>query len=198
MWHQYVARFKEYNPEFPRNLHPRGRVPRSEVVNNGSEPPYQRGAPINSDVNAANVTSRMRKSVEGDTAAWVESLSNVAMDSTMDYDIGSSQSLHTLPSVQTRQPTTTRLNTKNGPQESDFKLPASDEELNEIIFNLMNAGSSKSEAERIIGMRRTTYNRACREYKKANSTTPAAKPINKKPVKDSKHDSSNAAQPNHD
>jgi hypothetical protein len=42
MWHQYVARFKESNPEFPRNLLPRGGVPRSEVVINGSEPPYQR------------------------------------------------------------------------------------------------------------------------------------------------------------
>jgi hypothetical protein len=120
------------------------------------------------------------------------------MDSTMDCDMGSSPSLLALPSVQTSQPIATRLNTKNGPQETDFKLPASEEELNEVIFNLMNAGSSKNEAERIIGMRRAAYNRACREYRKANSSTHAAKPTNKKPAKNSKYDSMNAAQPNHD
>jgi hypothetical protein len=120
------------------------------------------------------------------------------MDSTMDCDMGSSPSLLALPSVQTSQPTATRLNTKNSPQETDFKLPASEEELNEIIFNLMNAGSSKNEAERIIGMRRAAYNRACCEYRKSNSSTHAAKPINKKPAKNSKHDSMNTALPNHD
>ena len=198
MWHQYVARFKESNPEFPRNLLPRGGIPRSEVVINDSEPPNPRGAPINSDVNGAYATSRACTSAEGDTAAWVESLSNVAMDSTMDCDMGSSPSLLALPSVQTSQPTVTRLNTKNGPQETDFKLPASEEEFNEIISNLMNAGSSNNEAERIIGMRRAAYNRACREYRKANSSTHAAKPTNKKPAKNSKHDSMNAALPNHD
>jgi hypothetical protein len=31
----------------------------------------------------------------------------------------------------------------------------------------MNAGSSKDEAEQIIGMRKTNYNRACCEFKKA-------------------------------
>jgi hypothetical protein len=113
-------------------------MPHADVINNDNEHPYQRGALINSNLNA---TSKVQESVESDTAAWVDSISNGAMDSTMDDEISSSQSLPAPTSAKTRPITTARLNTKNGPQERYFKIPPSKEEFNKIIFNLMSAGS---------------------------------------------------------
>jgi hypothetical protein len=88
----------------------------------------------------------------------------------MNDKIGSSQSLPAFPSAPTRPITTERFNTKNGPQETDFKIPSSKEEFNKINFNLISAGSSKSENKQIITMWQTAYNRACLEYMKANTT----------------------------
>ena len=90
MWHQYVARFKESNPEFPSNLLPRGGIPRSDVTVNENDVPHQNPPYINSDCNLA---SAKHKSVEVNTAAWVDSISNGAMDSTMDDEIVPSQPL---------------------------------------------------------------------------------------------------------
>ena len=57
------------------------------------------------------------------------------------------------------------------PKESDFKIPNSKEEFDKIVNNLMSVGLSKSEAEQLIGMRRTAFNRATREFKKNTNKT---------------------------
>jgi hypothetical protein len=114
------------------------------------------------------------ESISQDTAAWVESISgDTAGDKTSDHTIKDlysptassalSSSLLTLP---TNTPSVTTP--VQGPQESDFKISASSEEYNEIVFNLMSAGSSKEEAEQILRMRKPIFSRACREFKKEN------------------------------
>ncbi len=160
LWHQYVTKFRELNPEFPNDLLQRAGNPKY-VVSKTTPDKYNRH----------------------DTAAWVASISgnstcSVDDDSTLeDLTVEVANNPSTSASLTTKiiQPKTVTTNptsaaapiVKSGPKESDFKIPQSEEEYNEVVFNLMNAGSSKDEAEQIIGMRKTNYNRACREFKKA-------------------------------
>jgi hypothetical protein len=66
---------------------------------------------------------------------------------------------------------TTEPKESKEPKESDFKIPTSKQEFDKVVNDLMSVGSSKSEAEQLIGMRRTAFNRATREFKKNNTKT---------------------------
>ena len=52
------------------------------------------------------------------------------------------------------------------PNPKDFDIPTSEEEFESMIDRFKTVGISRREAEEAIKSRTTTYNRACREYKK--------------------------------
>ena len=52
------------------------------------------------------------------------------------------------------------------PNKELFRLPTSTPEFNKAIDNLVKGGSTPSEAQSILNQRRTSFNKAMREYKK--------------------------------
>jgi hypothetical protein len=52
------------------------------------------------------------------------------------------------------------------PEEKDFNLPASKDEIKSMVDKPIGAGSTQSEAEQIIANRKTAFNKASRDFKK--------------------------------
>jgi hypothetical protein len=52
------------------------------------------------------------------------------------------------------------------PNKELFRLPTSTPEFNKAIDNLVKGGSTPSEAQSVLNQRRTSFNKAMREYKK--------------------------------
>ena len=71
------------------------------------------------------------------------------------------------------------------PEEKDFNLPMSKDELNSMVNKLVKAGSTQSEAEQIIANRKTAFNKATREFKKLQPVK-QTKQIQKRGTKTSK------------
>jgi hypothetical protein len=54
------------------------------------------------------------------------------------------------------------------PNKADFLVPSNAEEHKAMSSRLIKAGTLPAEAEQIIAMRKSAYNKACREFKKSS------------------------------
>ena len=63
-------------------------------------------------------------------------------------------------------PATNQTDEERPPTENDFDIPTTKEAYESMLDRFKNAGLSQVEADEAIKTRTTSYNRACREYKK--------------------------------
>jgi hypothetical protein len=62
------------------------------------------------------------------------------------------------------------------PDKASFRIPATEEDHADMVCRLVEAGSIEMEAERIIAMRISSYNKALKEHKKNERLSQAIKP----------------------
>jgi hypothetical protein len=186
-WNQYVTRFKEQNPDFPVALERFTGTSESELLTDRSANALDLQHHQKNQANPEApfmITSDC--TVASDTAKWVDKTSGEVHDlTTLDQTTLMITSRDTSVIDTIAKACSTDQNEPKEPKESDYKIPNSKEEYDKIVNDLMSVGSTKSEAEQLIGMRRTAFNRATREFKK--STNKSANKSNiKKSSKNSK------------
>ena len=69
-----------------------------------------------------------------------------------------------------------------GPTKADFLVPANKTEHEDMVSTLMKAGIRYTEAEQLIALRKTSFNRACKDFKKtpSNANKQTQKKTNRK------------------
>jgi hypothetical protein len=104
---------------------------------------------------------------------WVNSNTNVSMDTIETRELvetedipGSADEIQTLSEEIIHVQDDIEDEQVVGPSKAAFLVPANKAEHDEMIRTLVKAGIGQPEAEQVISLRKTAYNKACKDFKK--------------------------------
>ena len=198
-WPEYVSRFISINHQIPADLFRHRKLSEKEKTTN---PTLVCDEPTVTPPNVASLPSQ-------ETEAWID---KVRHESTFNSESGIRRPNLSLPErdddievdpqyeasqLILSQDSVVKLNESayaREPTKKDFLIPESKLEHEEAIETLVQAGVRQTEAEQIISLRKTAFNKACKEFKKL--PTKGMKQYQKKTKRTSKL--VNQSQDNHD
>ena len=100
---------------------------------------------------------------EKHTNEWINAIENVGESASACLHLGSLSAPMELEKSKNPEP-----------KKEDFLVPSNAEQHRSIVERLVKAGTLQAEAEQIIAVRKTAYNKACREHKKLIGKTASA------------------------
>jgi hypothetical protein len=158
-WGEYVAVFKNRYQDISQ-----------EVVDR-----TKKQVPMTSfsDSHPAEGRSDLTMDVEAD-----EVVQNYTKDWVNHIDVESNKEMSSLESA-TNHTDTESTKSRSVPNKADFLVPSNAEEHKAMSSRLIKAGTLPAEAEQIIAMRKSAYNKACREFKKSSNKYEPKKDIAK-------------------
>ena len=175
-WSEYTNKFKESNPDFPRELFNR---PTRMINPDSHELPHEGGMQPLEDTANWVMNHSQHETPDSDLVAT----GSIDMDDTVPKLVEDNESNQS--DTKSVQAVKTKPSTTVGPKREDFLIPANETEYNQMVERLVAGGSSVVEAELIISSRKSAFNKANREYKRGPGKQ--TKQSQKKETRQSKH-----------
>jgi hypothetical protein len=174
-WDAYMAKFKLDYPEIDTCIIDRRiRDPMKDSTKRAISPSkLDQGLASENRDTEFNYTNEWVDNIQVDSVSEVDN--EIVMEPTK------SMNMNMVPIKNTDQskPRTSPIKTNVQPQKKDFMVPSNQVEHTEMTSGLVRAGISSIKAEQIISIRKNTFNKACREWKKLTESNSSTKKSNK-------------------